>query len=186
MVTYAENLSFGTHFCWSTGTDGTTVGAPDNNSYYYEITKLNDATIKILAFRMHSDNDYIFLKQKYGTSAWGDWIALPKRSEVDSLYFNIQRDTNNVLANQSTSFTLLDKSIGIYHYGLLIGGAGSTTVYIAHVLIENSTSNYKVTITPVLNPNNRTVTGTYDSSTGTITFTPSANFYGGFRYIDLS
>ncbi len=105
---------------------------------------------------------------------------------LSALNSNIQCHTDNVIANDSVSFILRDKDVGRFHYGLIIGGSGTGSAYVGFVFVSNSSGNYAATVTPILNPSNRTVNASYNGSTGVITFTPTANFYGGLRYIDLS
>ena len=102
---------------------------------------------------------------------------------VDDATKHIRVNHSNIASGGTWSVALRDAGTGVYHYGLLVGGSGQQSPYLAHVFI-GSGANAPVVITNVLH-NTFTVSGT--CSNGTVTFTVNGSTaYGGLRYIDLA
>lgn len=160
------------------------VGMPANDNFFLQVYTNGSGYIDVLAYPVN--NTDVYRKIKKGGTWVSDWEKQPTRAEIDALNSNIQVERNNVVSGGSASFVLNDKAVVRFHYGLLIGGSSEATAYVAFVFISNSAGNFGVKLVPILNVDSRTVTGTYNSTTGTVTFTPANTFYGGFRYIDLS
>lgn len=74
---YVISMPSGKSFRWSTGTDSATVGSPtSSNSYYYDITKVNNATALIIATKMERDSLHRYVKELYGGNIWGEWVEI--------------------------------------------------------------------------------------------------------------
>lgn len=74
LVDYVASMPTGKSFRWSTGSDATTVGSPTQNSYYYDITKINQTTALVIATRMETGAEHRYVKELYGSAtSWGDW-----------------------------------------------------------------------------------------------------------------
>ena len=139
-----------------------------NVGVHFEAERLVNGTRKSHAIRVELDssgNPVVTGEQ----AAWLTFLGL----ENARLY--------NINSNASSfSFSGLPNisNTQIFRYGILYGGTSAANPFIFHMFIS---TNGAVTFTPILNPGNRSFTGSI--SNGVLTITANVTLYGGIRLI---
>lgn len=142
-----------------------------NVGVHFEAERLVNGTRKSHAIRVEVDssgNPVVTGEQ----AAWLTFLGLE-----NARFYNINSNAS------SFSFSGLPNinNTQIFRYGIVYGGTSAANPFIFHMFVHTSGA---VTFTPILNPGNRSFTGSI--SNGVLTITANVTLYGGIRLIWLN